>query len=441
MKKVIVYLSLILTLSGFRSCYHGDNSTSHFWTCLDQKPLNGQDNPIENFAIVVGENGSVATSDGRPPSPWIERQSGVTQNLKSIAGVRIPDSTIAYVVGDLGVILRSTNRGVNWVVIRTPNQSQPNLNGICVVPPPGPPGYTNFIAVGNSGTVIKSSNSGGNWSWLNVSINTTKNLNSVACISGGVFVVVGDSGAIYRTLDGGVTWENRSISVSVSLKKIVSPVLAKYCTVGSNGSIYTSVDYGYSWALKNSGTTRTLRDVYFSGADSGACAGDFGTVRLTTNGGLSWFSDSFLNSLTARNILSIARVDGNTFNSITTSSTPGDNAVDTTFFLAVSSEQFIGIEPISNFIAEVFSLKQNYPNPFNPSTKISFDLSAGSQNNTVELKVYDVIGKELATLLSEQLKPGQYEVEWEAAAYPSGVYFYKLSSGDFTETKKMILVK
>jgi photosystem II stability/assembly factor-like uncharacterized protein len=434
----LLTLSIYITSVRFGGCKDSTDDHHGNWYYLDQKPRNSNDNPIENFAIIVGENGSVATSDGRPPAPWIDRQSGVTQNLNALTGLRIPDSTIAYAVGDEGVILRSSNRGVNWSIIRTPNQNQPNLNGVGVEPPGT--GFTNIIAVGNSGTVLKSSNNGGSWSWINVSINTTRKLNSVAG-SGLLLTVVGDSGAIYRTLDGGANWENRSISSSVSLKKITSISYDRFVAVGTNGSIYRSSDYGYTWGLRSSGTTRTFRDVYFSGIDSGACAGDFGTIRLTTNGGLTWYSDSYLNSLTTRNILSFARVDGNTFNSITTSRTPGDNAVDTTFFLAVSSEPFSGIEPISNLIARVFDLKQNYPDPFNPMTKIRFDVPAGAKYKPIELKVYDVLGKEIVTLVNEQLKAGQYEIEWDAASYPSGVYFYKLSSSEFSETKKMILIK
>ena len=100
----------------------------------------------------------------------------------------------------------------------------------------------------------------------------------------------------------------------------------------------------------------------------------------------------------------------------------------------------VGIQPISNILPKSFSLSQNYPNPFNPSTKIKFSIPGSSVAQTF-LSVYDILGKEITTLVNEQLKPGSYEVEWNAANYPSGVYYYKLTSGDFTETKKMVLIK
>jgi len=100
----------------------------------------------------------------------------------------------------------------------------------------------------------------------------------------------------------------------------------------------------------------------------------------------------------------------------------------------------IGIQPISNIIPKSFSLSQNYPNPFNPSTKIRFEVSGSSVAQTF-LSVYDVLGKEIATLVNEQLKPGTYYIEFNAANYPSGVYFYKLVSDEFTDVKKMVLIK
>ncbi len=104
----------------------------------------------------------------------------------------------------------------------------------------------------------------------------------------------------------------------------------------------------------------------------------------------------------------------------------------------------IGISPVSEEIPHQFSLEQNFPNPFNPSTKIRFDIS-GTSSALTFLSVYDILGREVSTLVNEELKPGTYEVDWNAeggaADCPSGVYFYKLTSGKFSETKKMILMK
>ncbi|MFA5404691.1 MAG: T9SS type A sorting domain-containing protein [Ignavibacteria bacterium] len=94
--------------------------------------------------------------------------------------------------------------------------------------------------------------------------------------------------------------------------------------------------------------------------------------------------------------------------------------------------------PISTILPDKFYLSQNYPNPFNPVTKINFSIT---RNNIVTLKIYDVTGKEVAVLLNNNFNAGKYEVTFDGAKLSSGVYFYKLTSGDFSDVKKMILVK
>lgn len=110
---------------------------------------------------------------------------------------------------------------------------------------------------------------------------------------------------------------------------------------------------------------------------------------------------------------------------------------------SVRNIYLIAVEPISTEIPKTFSLYQNYPNPFNPSTKILFSLPNPSKGGAMDVKlvVYDALGREVSILVNEQLKAGTYEVEWNADGYPSGVYFYKLAAKDYTQTKKMVLIK
>jgi hypothetical protein len=98
----------------------------------------------------------------------------------------------------------------------------------------------------------------------------------------------------------------------------------------------------------------------------------------------------------------------------------------------------VGVEGEEPPIANEFRLEQNYPNPFNPSTVISYRLPVTSN---VILKVYDVLGNEIATLFNEEKPAGEYEVEFNAHGLPSGIYFYQLKTGEFIQTKKMILLK
>jgi hypothetical protein len=117
--------------------------------------------------------------------------------------------------------------------------------------------------------------------------------------------------------------------------------------------------------------------------------------------------------------------------------------------------QFTGTQQISSQVPSAYSLKQNYPNPFNPTTKLKFDVAkfpSGRRSAVAEgvpegrgglvtLKIYDVSGREVQTLVNETLQPGTYETTFDGNKLNSGVYFYKLTSGDFSETKRMALIK
>jgi hypothetical protein len=95
-------------------------------------------------------------------------------------------------------------------------------------------------------------------------------------------------------------------------------------------------------------------------------------------------------------------------------------------------------DEIDGGIPAEFTLLQNYPNPFNPTTKINYQIP---ELSFVTLKIYDILGSEIATLVNEEKPIGSYEFEFDATALPSGIYFYRLQAGSFVETKKMILIK
>jgi hypothetical protein len=115
-------------------------------------------------------------------------------------------------------------------------------------------------------------------------------------------------------------------------------------------------------------------------------------------------------------------------------------------FLVIGGGQLYALTGVSTGLMEKeeaslptqFHLQQNYPNPFNPITNIEFSLPEAVE---VNLKVLNILGEEVATLVSEQLGAGQYTYEWDASSFPSGLYLYRLSAGSFVETKKMVLIK
>jgi hypothetical protein len=144
------------------------------------------------------------------------------------------------------------------------------------------------------------------------------------------------------------------------------------------------VNGGVNWTLQSSGTTPNLRSICFVNAQTGWAVGDLGKILKTTTGGIT------------------------------------------------------AVQPLSSEIPEQFSLSQNYPNPFNPTTKLRFEIS---ELRFVKLEIYDILGREITTLVNEELHPGTYEVEFDGSNYPSGVYYYKLITDDYSNAKKMILLR
>ncbi len=124
--------------------------------------------------------------------------------------------------------------------------------------------------------------------------------------------------------------------------------------------------------------------------------------------------------------------------SIAASSVNGATDSEAKMWLLKVSGIPLGFSRAGNQTPANYSLRQNFPNPFNPSTKINFNIP---KNNFVTLKVYDVTGRVVGNLVNQNLSAGKFEYEWDAGNLPSGIYFYTLRAGDFTQTKKMVLVK
>ncbi len=97
-----------------------------------------------------------------------------------------------------------------------------------------------------------------------------------------------------------------------------------------------------------------------------------------------------------------------------------------------------GVGQGSNEVPLEYELSQNYPNPFNPTTTISLSIP---QSGLVSLKIYDVLGREVAELFNEVVSAGRYQYQWDAAGYSSGTYYYKIAAGEFFETKKLLLIR
>jgi hypothetical protein len=213
--------------------------------------------------------------------------------------------------------------------------------------------------------------------WYKTNLNTTSN---EALASSGPYILAGAYNGVYRSTNYGLNWS------STLLNQIVNCLTSQGANVfaGTSNGLYVSTDYGYNWVQKNEG---------------------LGNIK----------------------VISLGLVNGFLF----------AGTVDNSVWKRALSE-IISVNVISTIVPDNFSLSQNYPNPFNPETKIKFDVPKAS---FTKLIIYDLLGREVTTLVNEELKPGTYGVDWDASAFSSGVYFYKIISGDYSETKKMVLIK
>ncbi len=247
----------------------------------------------------------------------------------------------------------------------------------------------------------------------------------------------GDSLVYYY--DGNTFTEK--FSAPVNLNSIYFKYPSLIWSVGENGYIVYSSDNGENWTEQNNPDllNRSLNDVFFSQIYNwglGWAVGDQGLILKTTNFGTNWQIESegtTINNLKRIKFCHWADFWGGSFG-------PG---------IIVGEHKTVLINPIvvsieDNPIAvEKFHLSQNYPNPFNPSTKIKFEIpgQARDDNALVTLKVYDVLGNEITTLVNEDKPAGEYEVEFDGRDLTSGIYFYQLQAGALVKTKKMILLK
>jgi len=219
---------------------------------------------------------------------------------------------------------------------------------------------------------------------------------------------------------------------------------------GILGSDYATVKYNSSgvqqWVAIYNGTgngddgAQSLAvdgsgNVYVTGSSGGGGTDlDYATIKYNSFGDLIWVR-RYNGPGNALDGASSIAIDGSNNVYVTGTSTGSGTGED---YATIKYSQLVSITPVSNQIPGAFKLEQNYPNPFNPSTKINYSIP--NTQYTI-LKVYDVLGNEVATLVNEKQNAGSYEIEFEGSNLSSGIYYYKLLTDNFSDTKKMILIR
>lgn len=213
-----------------------------------------------------------------------------------------------------------------------------------------------------------------------------------------------------------------------------------YLTIGFNaltGDTLWTKTYdgpGLDYDEINAMTMDKYSNVYVTGRSVGSGSGfDYATLKYSMTGQQEWVIR--YNYANGTDIATSIALDTN-FNVYVTGGSWNGTVSE---IATVKYSQPMGIKPVSRIISQEFILFQNYPNPFNPTTKITYQIPTRSY---VRLMVYDLLGREIAALVNENKNPGVYQIEFDGTYYPSGVYFYRLSSYDkIIDAKKLILIK
>lgn len=342
-------------------------------------------------------------------------------------------------------VLRSTNYGQTW---STSFAGKRSSDGTPLAIDPSHPD-TVYYGMMDS-TLFRSTNFGLSWSAVgtqrfdNVCYIRVLNNNPNIILVGGRDNAPDTLATIFRSSDFGQSWTVVDFNSGEfpELPCIVTSTLTSTLYAaefeGDNGGVKRSTNLGITWSFINIDNYVWGMDVAKDDpnvmvyADWGGGIGNSGFI--TYDGGIHFtllpqigtqdgnFAVYFYN----RNTLFLQQPYG-------------------FYKLAATISVPIGIQPVSTEIPKQFSLEQNYPNPFNPATKIKFDIArlpdGQAKQSAVNITIYDAIGREISNIVDERLNAGKYSVDWNAANYPSGVYFYRLQTDNFSETKKMILLK
>jgi photosystem II stability/assembly factor-like uncharacterized protein len=344
-----------------------------------------------------------------------------------------------------GQIQKTTNGGVNWTSTGTADAvdalSFADINT----------GY----ALASRNFIYKTTNSGLSWTAYDV---PTTFINGLWAIDANRVMAVGEwhNGGIYgmvvKTTNGGQNWTSQNLGLGpVGNAICFTDLNTGYMAcgyAGYGGRILKTTDFGENWTYQTLGNEYSLNAIQFFDANTGMVSGNNGTAFKTTNAGLNWapyyrVTDYHIFAMHCPSQL--VCYFGGWYDIMLKFSDGGT---------------LLNLPKQDEIVPRGFVLQQNYPNPFNPVTKIKFDIPTPlnppfsqrgderSGGGFVKLIIYDILGREVVTLINQQLQPGSYSVDWDASNYPSGVYFYKLevrqagsSIGDYTQTKKMVLIK
>jgi len=347
---------------------------------------------------------------------WISIYSGVPLQLTKMQF--IDDNTGYALIRDTGSAMKTTNGGLNWKR-QFINNDMYSLD-LCFLNKDT--GFFSGSIQGWTSKFYKTTNGGENWNECSFGNNYITSIEFLNNHTG----FLGMSGSrIYKTTNGGNNWNEKYNTGGSNISDIGFFNDNVYIACNKAGYVLRSTDIGESWSIITRLVLSGLNRICITDSTkSYITAGS--QIFYSSDMGLNWVSQKF--PYTSSGVAVDVDFFGNTGMIVG----PDGSILKTT------TGGNVFIQNVSGIIPEVFTLYQNYPNPFNPITNIKFDLP---KNGFVTLKLFDILGREITTLVEGNLKPGTHVANWDGRGFPSGVYFYKLISGDYSMTKKMLLIK
>ena len=385
----------------------------------------------DNTCMVFGAYGTLSkTSNG-----GINWNQKYRDNLITCTESSFINNNTGWVIGGNRGLIKTTDNGENWVTFNNMFPRWP-LNIFCE-------DENNFWVVGDSGMVLNTTDSGNNW--INKSPDTLRSFNWIRVVGNNVLLASNSSYAqnsLYRSTNSGNNWTATQFYLifTPSLSFINEQTGWLFGRPYSNNVFYKTTNSGNNWIRYyfSSQGNSTIHPQFID-ENTGYSIGSNFSVLKTTNGGFNWFLQSLPHNVDPSDLFFINPFTGWVVN----------GSFGYVFKTTNGGSTYISVG--GTLIPDDHILHQNYPNPFNPSTKIKFQIVKLSD---VKLIVFDILGREVGTLVNEKLKAGTYEVEFDArhggssSELPSGVYFYTLitmpegrQAESFKETKKMILIK
>jgi photosystem II stability/assembly factor-like uncharacterized protein len=400
-----------------------DNGTS--WTAVNSDMSNTAVSALavsgtNLFALSDGEGVSRSTDSG---ATWTAVNNGLTNTYANALAM---SGTNLFAGTSRGVFL-STDKGANWTPKGLKNAS---INALAV---DGANLFAGAWSDSDYSYVFLSTNNGTDWTQIyspgygvewSVRCLTVSGTSLFATGPFGVFGARGSTLTV-RLFKNGTNWGVQNLNLPSPATCFAVSGTNVFAGTWARG-VYLSSDSGSTWTPVNSGMTNTMVNALVVSGTNLLAGADGKGFFLSTNNGASWTQDN--SGMTDTNVYSLA--------------VSGTNLFAGTYYRGVwkrlLSEMIASAQSPSSLLPGAFKLDQNYPNPFNPATTIRYSLPHRSQ---VLLSVYNTVGQKVTALVQGEQDAGSYEVKFDGSGLASGVYFYRLQTESFVDTKKLLLLR